>query len=254
MKKTGPVTLDTVREMIFAFPGVTEKLCYGTPAFYVQKKILARLHDNGESLVLKCADRDPLLKSDPKTFHITNHYLNYPLVLVRLSKIRRTQMSELLEQAWRMEAPPKLINAYESGDFIPPPAPKPSSPSTPKPKSSRVDQLKRARKICMALPEVEEKEAWGSPTFRIKGGKMFAMFVNNHHGDGRIALWLHAPTGVQTMLVQAEPTKFFVPPYMGPSGWIGVHLDQNDDAELSFHVRQAYCMVAPQKLQLQIKK
>jgi hypothetical protein len=251
MKKTAPVTLDTVREMIFAYPGVSEKLCYGTPAFYVKAKILARLHDDGESLVLKCADRDPLIKADPNTFHVTKHYLNYPIVLVRLAKVRRKVIRELLEQAWRMEASPKLVAVFESGDFVPPPVPIPSAPTPPKSKASRVDQLKRARRICMALPEVEEKEAWGAPTFRVKG-RMFAMFVNNHHGDGRIALWLHAPPGVQSMLAQAEPTKFFVPPYMGPSGWIGVHLDRNDDKEVAFHVRQAYCVVAPQKLKDQL--
>ncbi|MCI0391096.1 MAG: MmcQ/YjbR family DNA-binding protein [Acidobacteria bacterium] len=101
--------------------------------------------------------------------------------------------------------------------------------------------------MCLALPEVEEKEAWGSPTFRVKG-KMFAMYLNNHHGDGRVALWLNAPPGVQAVLVEAEPEKFFVPPYQGTRGWIGVNLDRNSDAEIEFHVRQAWRLSAPKKL------
>ena len=101
--------------------------------------------------------------------------------------------------------------------------------------------------MCLALPETTEKIAWGAPTFRVKD-KMFAMFVNNHHNDGRIALWCSAAPGVQTMLVEAEPKKFFVPPYMGPRGWVGLHLNRLKDAELEFHIRQAYCAVAPKKL------
>lgn len=109
--------------------------------------------------------------------------------------------------------------------------------------------IETVRQLILALPGVEEKEAWGSPTFRVKG-KMFAMYLNNHHGDGRIALWLKAPPGVQEMLVEAAPEKFFIPPYQGPFGWIGVHLNRCDEDEIASHVQQAYRMVAPKKLQL----
>jgi hypothetical protein len=88
--------------------------------------------------------------------------------------------------------------------------------------------LERARAICLSLPDTTEKEAWSAPTFRVKK-KMFAMFVNNHHGDGRIALWLSAPPGSQELLVEADPERFFVPPYQGPFGWIGVRLDGDPD-------------------------
>lgn len=233
---------------MFSFPGVTEGTSYGTPAFRVRNKFLARLHEDGESLVIKCADRDQLLEANPKAFHVTKHYLNYPLVLVRFSKVRRNKLREVIEEAWRIEATPRLVKLYESGEYTPPPSEKKPKPEPTRSKSSAADHISRARRICLALPEVEEKEAWGSPTFRVKG-KMFAMYVNNHHCDGRIALWLHAPPGVQAMLVDAEPEKFFIPPYQGPYGWVGVHLDRNSDAEIEFHARQAYCMVAPKKLQ-----
>jgi hypothetical protein len=110
------------------------------------------------------------------------------------------------------------------------------------------DQVARARRICMALPEAWEQEAWGEPTWRVRK-RMFAMFADDHHGDGRVALWCNAPVGVQQMLVRAEPEKCFVPPYVGVNGWIGVVLDRVDDAELRALVVQSYCMVAPRKLQ-----
>ncbi len=109
------------------------------------------------------------------------------------------------------------------------------------------DHLARTRRICLALPEATEKEAWGAPTFRVRD-KLFAYYVNNHHSDGRIALWLKAPPGVQAQLVAADPEHFFVPPYVGPSGWIGVHLDRSDDATVTNCVREAYRLVAPKKL------
>jgi hypothetical protein len=109
------------------------------------------------------------------------------------------------------------------------------------------DNLKRVRTICLALPEATEKEAWGAPTFRVRN-KMFAMYLNNHHNDGRIALWCKAPPGAQEQLVASAPDRFFVPPYVGPSGWMGVHLNQNSDAEVANIVREAYRLVAPKKL------
>ncbi len=113
------------------------------------------------------------------------------------------------------------------------------------------DPLERVRRICLALPESFEQEAWGEPTFRVRK-RMFAMFANDHHGDGRIALWCNAPLGVQEMLVRSMPEKVFVPPYVGVKGWIGLVLDRCDDAEVEAHVVQSYCMVAPKRLQAQV--
>lgn len=248
MKKTATVTPETVRQLMSAFPGVEEGTSWGMPTFRIRGKMLARLQEDGESLVLKCADRDLLLQSEPQTFYVTKHYLNYPLLLIRLAKVRRTMLRDLIEQAWRMEASARQIKVFESGTYQPPPASEAPAPPRPsREKSSKVDQQERARRICLALPEVEEKEAWGSPTFRVKG-KMFAMYLNNHHGDGRVALWLKAAQGVQAMLVEAAPEKFFIPPYQGPFGWIGIHLERCDDAEIASHVRQAYRLLAPKKL------
>ena len=108
--------------------------------------------------------------------------------------------------------------------------------------------LKRVRAICLSLPESTEKEAWSAPTFRVKN-KMFAMFVNDHHGDGRIALWLDAPPGDQELLVAADPVRFFVPPYQGPYGWIGVRVDLDPDwDEVRELVVDAYRASAPKTI------
>lgn len=112
------------------------------------------------------------------------------------------------------------------------------------------DALSRARGACLALPEALEQEAWGAPTFRVKK-RIFAMFASarNHHGGGRDGLWCPAPVGVQQMLVRSDPDKFFVPPYVGVKGWIGIYLDAVDDAELRSLAVQGFCQIAPKKLQ-----
>ena len=88
--------------------------------------------------------------------------------------------------------------------------------------------LERVRKICLALPGSEEKLSHSSQTFFVKK-RVFAYFLDNHHNDGRVALWCNAPEGVQRALVEADPVQYFVPPYVGPGGWIGVRLDKKPD-------------------------
>jgi predicted DNA-binding protein (MmcQ/YjbR family) len=112
----------------------------------------------------------------------------------------------------------------------------------------RLDPLVRLRRLCFALPECTEKEAWGTPTFRVRD-KMFAMYVNDHHGDGRVAIWCKAPPGVQEIVVGADPKRFFVPPYVGHKGWIGVCLDGAVDwDEVADFLRDGYRLSAPKRL------
>ena len=91
------------------------------------------------------------------------------------------------------------------------------------------DALARVREICMALPQTEERLSHGAPTFFAGGKKTFVMFMDDHHGDGRLAIWCSAPPGVQATLVDEEPGRFFVPPYVGHRGWLGVRLDVDVD-------------------------
>lgn len=91
--------------------------------------------------------------------------------------------------------------------------------------------LPHLRKLCLSLPETHEVEAWGEPTFRIKGGKIFAMYAadGNHHGSGRSSVWIKAMAENQALMIRAQPDRYFKPPYVGPSGWVGVFLDKSPD-------------------------
>jgi predicted DNA-binding protein (MmcQ/YjbR family) len=110
--------------------------------------------------------------------------------------------------------------------------------------------LKRLREICLALPEAEEKLFGGhtTPTFRVRD-KIFAMYTENHHDDGRIAMWCKAPPGAQDVLVNGDPERYFKPPYVGPKGWIGVMLEIDPDWKLIADlVTDSYRMTAPKRL------
>jgi predicted DNA-binding protein (MmcQ/YjbR family) len=106
--------------------------------------------------------------------------------------------------------------------------------------------IDRLRAICLALPEATEKESWGAdPTFRVRD-KIFAM---QKAGDGRVSLWCKAPPGAQDVLVGADPASFFVPPYVGHHGWVGVRLDVPTDwDEVADLVADSYRLTAPKRL------
>jgi hypothetical protein len=115
--------------------------------------------------------------------------------------------------------------------------------------AERERTLARIRKLCLALPETSERLSHGAPTFFVRVKKAFLMVLTNHHGDGRFAIWCAAPEGLQAMLVEADAERFFVPPYVGHRGWLGVHLDRGLDwDELAGIVEDAYADVAPPKL------
>ena len=116
-------------------------------------------------------------------------------------------------------------------------------------KRTRDRTLKRIREICLALPETSERLSHGSPTFFVREKRAFLMVLTNFHGDGRFAIWCAAEAGVQEMLVEADPERFFRPPYVGHRGWLGVRLDRGLDwDELAGITEDAYAEVAPAKL------
>jgi hypothetical protein len=115
--------------------------------------------------------------------------------------------------------------------------------------AARAATLARIRELCLALPETSERLSHGAPTFFVRGRRAFLMVLTNHHGDGRFAVWCAAPEGMQRTLVDAEPERFFVPPYVGHRGWLGFRLDRRLDwDELAGIVEDAYAEVAPAKL------
>jgi hypothetical protein len=109
--------------------------------------------------------------------------------------------------------------------------------------------LDRIRELCLALPETTERLSHGQPTFFIGGKRSFVMCLDNHHGDGRLAIWCAAPEGMQQALVAGAPEHYFVPPYVGHRGRLGVRLDRGIDwNEVAGAVEDAYLTVAPKRL------
>ena len=114
--KQGPVTVEAVRELALALPGVIETSSYRTRAFKVNGRLLARFHQDGETLVVKCefAAREVLMGANPQTFYLTDHYHCWPWVLVRMSNVRLDDLRGLLEEAWRASASKRARLAWDA--------------------------------------------------------------------------------------------------------------------------------------------
>ena len=110
--------------------------------------------------------------------------------------------------------------------------------------------VERLRAICLALPEAVERETWDKPTFRVRN-KIFAIAIT---GGRPLALWCKAPPGSQMILVGADPERFFVPPYVGHKGWVGMRLGKGVDwREVAVVVKRSYLMTAPKRLAVRCK-
>lgn len=112
---------------------------------------------------------------------------------------------------------------------------------------SGAGQIERVRRICLSLPETWEKISHGEPTWFV-GKKVFAMFSNNHHNDGHIAITIPAAIGIQEMLIKKSPKKFYRPPYVGVRGWVGIEVDRVSDKELAGHLQEAWRLIATPKI------
>lgn len=110
-----------------------------------------------------------------------------------------------------------------------------------------IPHLERVRHYSLALPETSERLSHGEPTFFVDK-KVFVMFANNHHEDGRIAVWLPTPPGAQASLIESSPDIYFRPPYVGHRGWVGIELDKIGDDDLAYHIRVAWELIAPKRL------
>ena len=109
--------------------------------------------------------------------------------------------------------------------------------------------LQKIRELCLAFPETSERLSHGAPTFFVRDKRAFVMVLTDHHGDGRFTLWCAAPEGIQQMLTEADSDSYFVPPYVGHRGWLGVRLDRDLGwADIAGVVEDAYLEVAPARL------
>jgi hypothetical protein len=112
------MTFDDVRKIALAWPEVTDGTSYGTPALKVRNKLLVRLKEDGDSLVVPGVpqdERDMLVERAPQLFYFTDHYRDYPMVLIRLSKAKRADVEPLLRRHWRTLASKAAIKAFEGG-------------------------------------------------------------------------------------------------------------------------------------------
>ena len=116
--KNRPVNYETVRQIALSLPGAEEGTSYGTPACKVNGKLFARLHQDGESLVVGVdfEEREILMSAAPEKFYITDHYLKYTWMLVRLSAVRPDEIRDLVIQSWRRAAPKRLVTAFHGLD------------------------------------------------------------------------------------------------------------------------------------------
>lgn len=136
--------------------------------------------------------------------------------------------------------------ARKAAKKTPTKTPKPAKKVKPRPTGTPLD---RAREFCLSLPETTEVEAWGAPTFRVKG-KIFAWYVapGGHHGS-RPALWILSVSMEQDLMLRVRPDRYFKPPYVGPSGWIGAYVDKSPPwAEIEELLRDGWRRRAPKKL------
>jgi hypothetical protein len=108
--------------------------------------------------------------------------------------------------------------------------------------------FEKIRDLCLSLPGTSERMSHGAPTFFINDKLSFVQYRVNHHGDGRIALWCSAPSGVQSILVESTPETYFRPPYVGHLGWIGLRLDREATwSDIMGIIEEAYLNRAPKK-------
>lgn len=115
------------------------------------------------------------------------------------------------------------------------------------------DALELVRRICATLPETSERISHGAPSFFVRDKKLFVTMHNDHHGDGQISIWCAAPPGVQEQMVEAEPDRYYRPPYVGHRGWLGLRLDvDRDDDEVAGVITESYRIVAPKTLVKQL--
>ena len=108
-------TIELVRRLALSLPRVQEGLCHGTPAFYVRRRLMLRLWEDGETLVVKFPreKRAALIPGNPDVFSVTDHYRNYPAVLVNLLAVNRELLGRMIEGAWRLQASRKQVAAYD---------------------------------------------------------------------------------------------------------------------------------------------
>jgi hypothetical protein len=238
-----------LRELCFGFPGVEEKLSHGSPAFFVRGKMFAMFandgHRDGRVAVwfkAEHARQAALVAEDPARFFVPPYVGVKGWVGARLDREPDWEaLTILIEDGWASVAPA----AVASGPVLP--APTGVTLATTDKKVAAA-ALALVSAIAAELPEsAAERDGWHT-SFQVRG-KSYAYVVDNHHGDGIVGVWLKMGKGENLAVVAHDPRRFFIPPYLGPRGWLGIRLDtpKIDWTDVADRLRAAHAAVAPKR-------
>jgi hypothetical protein len=259
MPKRSPSPADAayerVRDICLGFPAAEEKLSHGSPAFHVRGKMFLTFvddHHGDGRIAVWCKstldEQKRLVASDPARFYVPPYVGVSGWVGVRVDGPSPDwiDLSILVEEAWRSIVPPRIARGE---------VPAPSRPRPPPPVRVTTDEqvarvgLEKLTAICLALPEAERELEGRHATFRVRK-KVFAYFLDNHHGDGVVAACVKGDKRANAKLVASDPKRFFSPAYIGPRGYLGVRLDARriDWDDLGERVAASYASTAPKSL------
>jgi hypothetical protein len=249
------VAYEHVRTIALGFPAAEEKLSHGAPSFHVRGKHFLTFvddHHGDGHLAVWCKstleEQRRLVESNPARFYVPPYVgvKGWLGVNVDEKNADWIELQILVEEGWRSVAPPRVLR----GEGLPPakPALPPVARVTTNAKVAR-EALERLTKICLAHPEAECEKAGRHATFRV-GKKVFAYFLDNHHGDGFIAACVRGDKKEHAHLIAKEPARFFLPAYVGPRGYLGIRLDVKrvDWKDVTERTAAAYRSVAPKRL------
>ena len=247
------VAYDRVREIALRFPAADEKLSHGCPSFHVRGKMflmfVGEAYGRGVAVWCKATPEEQRARvaGDAERYFVPPYVgvKGWVGVSVDPESADWIDLSILVEDAWRSVAPPRVVR----GEAVPERArAAPVTRVTTDPNIAR-EALVRLKALCLELPgaecEVESKHA----TFRVKK-RVFAYFLDNHHGDGFIAVCVRGDRRDNARTIAADPKRFYLPQYVGPRGYLGVRLDTKrvDWKDVARRVRDSYRSIAPKSL------
>jgi hypothetical protein len=251
---------ERVREICLGFPAADEKLSHGAPAFHVRGKMFLTFvddHHGDGRLAVWCKsspeEQRRLVAEQPRRYFVPPYVgvKGWVGVCVDAEGADWIALTMLVEEAWRSVAPTRVLRGEGAEPAKRPP---PSPRVTTDAKVARAAR-ERLTAICLALPETVSERESRHATYRVRK-KVFAYFLDNHHGDGAIAACVKGDKRENAALVRADPRRFFSPAYIGARGWLGVRLDRErvDWRDIAARVQSSYRGVAPRTLTLALGK
>lgn len=246
---------ERVYRMALGFPGAEHKLSHGAPSFHVRGKMFLNFVDShhGDGRVgVWCkatpGDQRRLVAQDPQRFYVPPYVGVKGWVGVRLDQANADwiELAILVEEAWASVAPKSIARGGAAVGT--PPSPPPKRPTT----DAKVAQHAREKltAICLALPETSCERSASHATYYVRK-KVFAYFLDNHHGDEIVAAAFKLPKGGNRKLAKVDPKRFYLPQYMHGAGYVGMRLDTKkkvDWSEVAERARESWLMSAPATL------